>query len=179
MLKCTSTISKYKDETDCMRKGFTIPTSWRVPSLKTRDCWIARGTTMRNFLMKLWKRLCLNLFSQGEWKSLADPMASCCTVKWVLTFSALLKCYIQSKLYKNSTWNVANFYREMLMKVIKQWICLRKSWCRMHLRNYSRQYVFLLRNFFPESLNLDRQWEVASSEISYPSLYRNVTEGIV
>ena len=26
----------------------------------------ARGTTMKNFPKKLWKRLCLNLFSQGE-----------------------------------------------------------------------------------------------------------------
>ena len=32
-------------------------------------------------------------------------------------------------------------------------------------------------NFLPEQLNLDGQWEVAISEISYPSLYQNVTEG--
>ena len=32
-------------------------------------------------------------------------------------------------------------------------------------------------NFLPEQLNLDGQWEVAISEISYPSMYRNVTEG--
>ena len=33
------------------------------------------------------------------------------------------------------------------------------------------------KNFFPEQLNLDGQWEVAISEISYPSMYENVTEG--
>ena len=33
------------------------------------------------------------------------------------------------------------------------------------------------RNFLPEQLNFDGQWEVAISEISYPSLYQNVTEG--
>ena len=32
-------------------------------------------------------------------------------------------------------------------------------------------------NFLPEQLNLDGQWEVAISEISYPSMYENVTEG--
>ena len=53
------------------------------------------GTTMKDFLMKLWKRLCLKLFSQGERKRLADPIPSCCMVNWVLTFSPLLNCYIQ------------------------------------------------------------------------------------
>ena len=32
-------------------------------------------------------------------------------------------------------------------------------------------------NFLPEQLNLEGQWEVAFSEISYPSMYQNVTEG--
>ena len=32
-------------------------------------------------------------------------------------------------------------------------------------------------NFLPEELNLDGQWEVAISEISYPSMYQNATEG--
>ena len=32
-------------------------------------------------------------------------------------------------------------------------------------------------NFSPEQLNLDGQWEVAISEVSYPSMYQNVTEG--
>ena len=32
-------------------------------------------------------------------------------------------------------------------------------------------------NFLPEQLNLDGQWEVAISEISYPSMYQNVTNG--
>ena len=32
-------------------------------------------------------------------------------------------------------------------------------------------------NFLPEQLNLDGQWEVAISELSYPSMYQNVTEG--
>ena len=32
-------------------------------------------------------------------------------------------------------------------------------------------------NFLTEQLNLEGQWEVAISEISYPSMYQNVTEG--
>ena len=32
-------------------------------------------------------------------------------------------------------------------------------------------------NFWPEQVNLYGQWEVAISEISYPSMYQNVTEG--
>ena len=32
-------------------------------------------------------------------------------------------------------------------------------------------------NFLPEQLNLDGQWEVAISEISYQSKYQNVAEG--
>ena len=32
-------------------------------------------------------------------------------------------------------------------------------------------------NFLPEQIHLKGEWEVAISEISYPSLYQNVTEG--
>ena len=32
-------------------------------------------------------------------------------------------------------------------------------------------------NFLPEQLNLEGQWEVAISEISYPSMYQKITEG--
>ena len=42
----------------------------------------ARVKIMKNFLMKSWKRFCLNLFSPGEGNSLGAPMASCCMVWW-------------------------------------------------------------------------------------------------
>ena len=32
-------------------------------------------------------------------------------------------------------------------------------------------------NFSPEEVNLEGQWEVAFSEISYPSMYQKITEG--
>ena len=31
-------------------------------------------------------------------------------------------------------------------------------------------------NFLPEQVNLEVHWEVANSETSYPSMYRNITE---
>ena len=34
-----------------------------------------------------------------------------------------------------------------------------------------------ITNFLPEQANLDGQWEVENSEISYPSMNQNVTEG--
>ena len=34
-----------------------------------------------------------------------------------------------------------------------------------------------LRNFLPEQVNLEGQGEVVISEISYPSMYQNITEG--
>ena len=66
MLKCTSTISKSTTLMDCMRTNLTFPTTLRGPFLNTREFCTARGMTMKNFLMKLCKRLYLNLFSQGE-----------------------------------------------------------------------------------------------------------------
>ena len=32
-------------------------------------------------------------------------------------------------------------------------------------------------DFLPEQIHLKREWEIATSEISYPSLYQNITEG--
>ena len=34
-----------------------------------------------------------------------------------------------------------------------------------------------LTNFLPEQVNLEGQWEGAISEISYPSMHQNITEG--
>ena len=76
-----------------MRTNLTFPTNSTDPS--RREFCTASGTTVKSFLMKLWKRLCLNFFSQREWKCLADVIASCCMVNWGRTFSPLLVCYIQ------------------------------------------------------------------------------------
>ena len=57
---------KIYDSNGLYAHKFFFPTTSREPSLKTREFCTARDTTKKNFLKKLWKRLCLNLFSQGE-----------------------------------------------------------------------------------------------------------------
>ena len=86
MLKYTSAISKVLIQMICMRTNYTNPTNSRGPSLNTREFCTARGTTMNTFLLKLWKRFCLNHFSQTEWKDWVDRMVSCCMPNVVLTF---------------------------------------------------------------------------------------------
>ena len=43
--------------------------------------------------------------------------------------------------------------------------------------NFFGKYTQLFYKLFLEQVNLEGQWEVAISEISYPSIYQNVTEG--
>ena len=45
------------------------------------------------------------------------------------------------------------------------------------LQKFPANSLSSFTNFLPEQLNLEGQWEVAISEISYPSLYQNVTDG--
>ena len=66
MLECTSIFSKSTTLLDCMRTNLRFPTTSKGPSLNTRVFCTARATTMKKFLIRLWERLCLNLFSQGE-----------------------------------------------------------------------------------------------------------------
>ena len=48
----------------------------------------------------------------------------------------------------------------------------------MHLHSsFQNNALSSFTNFLPEQVKLDGQWEVAISEISYPSMYQNVTEG--
>ena len=42
---------------------------------------------------------------------------------------------------------------------------------------YPNNSLCSFTNFLPEQIHLKGEWEVAISEISYPSLYQNVTEG--
>ena len=42
---------------------------------------------------------------------------------------------------------------------------------------FSNNTLSFFTNFLPEQVNLEGQWEVANSEISYPSMYQNITEG--
>ena len=62
MFKCTPTFIKYTIQMDSMRTNFTFPTTSIGPSLNTREFVTAKVGVVTNFLMKLWKFLCLNFF---------------------------------------------------------------------------------------------------------------------
>ena len=57
-----------------------ISNNFKVAISECKAVCNAGGTTMKNFSIKIWKRFCLNLFSQGERKCLADLMAAFCMV---------------------------------------------------------------------------------------------------
>ena len=80
---------------DSVRTNRTFPKTSREPFLIRKRFYNVRGTTMKNYLTKLWKHLCLNLFAQGKWKCSVDPMSSGSMVDWALTFSPLLNGHIQ------------------------------------------------------------------------------------
>ena len=42
---------------------------------------------------------------------------------------------------------------------------------------YPNNTLSSFKNFLTEQINLDGEWEVAITELSYPSLYQNITEG--
>ena len=42
---------------------------------------------------------------------------------------------------------------------------------------YSNKTLSSSTNFLPEQINLEGEWEVPITKLSYPSLYQNITEG--
>ena len=42
---------------------------------------------------------------------------------------------------------------------------------------YPNNTLSSITNFLPEQINLKGEWEVAITELSYPSLYQNITDG--
>ena len=73
MFRCTSKISKFTIQMVSMRTSLTFPTFSREPSPNTRELRSVTGTTIKKFFMKLWKRLCLNLFFTRRMKMLSTP----------------------------------------------------------------------------------------------------------
>ena len=149
-----------------MPTNLIFPTTSREPSLNTKEFGTARGTIMKNFLMKLWKRLCLNPFSQGEGKYLADPMASCCKVIWGLTFSPLLNCYIQIQKFRLRlirAW--PNFY----MIIDNPNVSLGIVDCSLHTRRFALKDV-ITRNERTCMLTLrwrSTNWKLLQSPSSF------------
>ena len=62
LLRCTSTIGKFKLQMVSMCTSLTIPTTSMEPFFNTGVLCFARCTTMKSFFKKLRKRLFLNLF---------------------------------------------------------------------------------------------------------------------
>ena len=42
---------------------------------------------------------------------------------------------------------------------------------------YPNNTLSSFTNFLPEQINLEGEWKVAITELSYPSLYQNITDG--
>ena len=84
---------------DCNGTNLIFSDNFKGPSVDTREFCFAGGTTMKNLLIELWNHLRLNFFSQGEGNYLADPMASCYMVNWLMTSSPRLNSFIQIKKY--------------------------------------------------------------------------------
>ena len=73
--------------------------------------------------------------------------------------------------------SAVNFIRKIWSKSFNNGIVYNRVGFKCICATISRQYTELFYKLLPWQLNLDGQWEVAISEISYPSMYQNVTEG--
>ena len=69
-----------------------------------------------------------------------------------------------------------NFNKKSLSKSFKNGIVYKRVGFKCICTTFSRQNTKFFTNFLPEQLNLEGQWEVSLSQISYPSMYQNVTE---
>ena len=167
MLKWTSTISKFTTLMDCIRTSLTFPTTSREPSRSTREFCTSRGMTMKNFLMKLWTRLCLNLFSQGEWKCLADLMASCCMLNWVDFFSTSELLYPDMKNKPRLIGARPNCYMIIDNPNVSRWIVDRP----LHTRrialkdDYHRKRIDMLAYTLAEF----NYWEILAKTFTIPA----------
>ena len=70
-----------------MRTNLTFPTFSREPSLNKREFLHCKWYDYEKIPDENMEAPLSDYFSQGEWKCLADPMASCCMVSWGLIFS--------------------------------------------------------------------------------------------
>ena len=73
MLRCTSTIRNFRVHMDSMRTSFTIAITSREPSLNTKKFCIARGRTLKVFLRRIRKHVCLTPFFTKRLKRLSKP----------------------------------------------------------------------------------------------------------
>ena len=73
--------------------------------------------------------------------------------------------------------SAVNFIRNSCSKSFNNGIIYNRVGFKCICANISIQYTELFYKILPEQLNLESQWEVAISEISYPLMYQDATEG--
>ena len=83
-----------------------------------------------------------------------------------------MKKSLEKVLIKGKSFFKLNFYRSVVMDSFTIELVSNASF-----NCYPNNSLISFTNFLPEQIHLTGEWEVAISEISYPSLYQNVTEG--
>ena len=83
-----------------------------------------------------------------------------------------MKKSLENVLIKGKSFFKLNFYRSVVMDSFTIELVSNASFIC-----YPNNSLSSFTNFLPEQKHLKGEWEVAISEISYPSLYQNVTEG--
>ena len=83
-----------------------------------------------------------------------------------------MKKSLENVLIKGKSFFKLNFYRSVVMDSFTNELVSNASF-----NCYPNNSLSSFTNFLPEQIDLKGEWEVAISEISYPSLYQNVTEG--
>ena len=102
-------------------------------------------------------------------------------------------------MYTRIFWNCCIFFQKTSNRQNKRWTERDYPWSilwkRVYLSHLTMELLTVelvsnasahlfpdntvssLKNFLPEQLNLEGRWEVAFSELSFPSMYHNVAEG--
>ena len=83
-----------------------------------------------------------------------------------------MKKSLENVLIKGKSFFKLNFYQSVVMDSFNIELVSNASF-----NCYPNNSLSSFTNFLPQQIHLKGEWEVAISEISYPSLYQNVTEG--
>ena len=125
---------------------------------------ISKSDINHNLQMKLLK------FLQYLQKSLLHISPKISTKKKL--WDNFVKNNLENVLIKGKSFFKLNFYRSVVMDFFTIELVSNASF-----NCYPNNSLSSFTNFLPEQIHLKGEWEVAISEISYPSWYQNVTEG--
>ena len=74
--------------------------------------------------------------------------------------------------------SAVNFIKKSCSRSFNNGILYNRGGSNASVQLFPDNTLSSFANFLPEQVNVEGQWEVAISEISFPSMYQNVTEGI-